>query len=315
MMYRKTIIGTILALYSTLLCAQSHGGGVYVEGGGKCVGNLIYDNESREGFGVAGEGGAAVINSTILLNKKIKEDTTRIEPGYIYCDNGDIVDTATYQRDNRRDAIGVVFWVNSDSDIDYPQGAVIGFTEEKYQWGGYNALLLCKERFQDKNIPWEGIYFLKDTGCYVNNQRMEDKYQGVAPYPANHTFEAGHWCWEYRSANQSEDAKPRWCMPTYLYLRQIFSSISLIERTMAFLKRRDSAGSYQYISGKSENDAWYMTSDDRLEGKDECMSINMLCGFGGMRGGLPGTDKEKLNWTRPMFKYGKGRWGKKGEGR
>ncbi|CCZ09062.1 hypothetical protein [uncultured Culturomica sp.] len=275
-------------------CAQGKGGGIYLHDGGSCVGSVVYQNQAQDGFGIAG-GNARVINTTVIANEKLKVDTTRVAPGYIYCLNGEIVDTVTYESDGRQDAIGIVYWVRGDINAVYPKGAAIALQEFQGSWGAVNVLNISG---QYELEDWGGVAFLKDTACYGNTLKMEQEYTDRG----YREFEAGHICYGYRAEKQVEGI-PRWCLPTYLYLRRIFNQISALDASLRFLKRVHPGLDIDMLGGKSRTAAWYWSSNDGLAGEHNsgCV-VNFVTGAYG-RFGSTEAEKTTRNNVRPIFVY------------
>lgn len=274
--------------------AQGKGGGIYLHNDAKCIGSVIYYNQAEDGFGVAG-GNAAVVNTTVIGNIKIVQDTSRISPGYIYCADGEIVDTVAYRQEGRTNAIGIVFWVRGDVNATYPKGAVVALQEKNnLSWGSPNILNI---NGQYEGEEWYGVSFLKDTACYGNTLKIEEKYK-----EGYNTFEAGHYCYTYTAPGQ-EAGNPHWCMPVYLYLRRIFSALPAIEASLDFLQRCHPDWKIDAISGKDSYNAWYWSSNDGASGeKDQVCVVNFVTGAMGQKGSLEAAKNGKNN-VRPVFVY------------
>lgn len=281
--------------------AQGKGGGIYLKDNASCIGSVVYNNQAEDGFGVGGEN-ATVLNVTVVGNEPIKQDSTRTAPGYIYCANGDIVDTTDYKARTEKDAIGIVFWVRGDWTALDQKGAVVALEEGFYSWGTVDGLEVTA-MYQDEE--WGAFAYLKDTACYRHTADMEEMYKTYRE------FEAGHYCYHFEAEMQQEAGltSPRWCMPTYLYLKRIFGVLPIVEHTLEFLKRvhlqsGKSIRIRSFTEGKNRNDCWYWSADD---GMTESMSryayiVNFMTGS---MGAFTETQSEKTskNYTRPIFIY------------
>lgn len=285
------------ALFFCGICegfAQGLGGGVYLRTNAKCIGSVVYNNQARDGFGVGGED-AFLVNTTVVGNKKIVQDTTRIAPGYIYCADGEIVDTAEYKKRSRTDAIGIVYWIRGDVNAVYPKGAVVALQERGgLRWGNAGVLNIGG---QYENEEWASYAYLKDTACYGNTRKMEEQYN-----KGNSAFEAGHYCYNYTAFGQ-EPSNPRWCMPVYLHLRRIFSALPAVDASLKFLKRQHPGGKIDVISGKDKLNAWYWSTNDGLAGeKNNAFAVNFITGEIGENGQIE-AEKTTGHYVRPIFIY------------
>lgn len=274
---------------------QGKGGGIYLRNDSKCIGSIVYGNQAQDGFGVGGEN-AALVNTTIIGNEKILQDTTRITPGYIYCADGEILDTTTYKKEGRTNAIGIVFWVRGDMHAVYPKGAVVALEESVKKWGA-NDVLIISDQYGGE--VWQGYAFLKDTACYGNTFKMEEMYRKGWT-----DFEAGHYCYHYKASRQ-EGNLPQWCMPVYLYVRRIFSTLTAIEASLDFLKRCHPDWKIQKFSRNSESGAWYLSSDDGVSDsgdKNQVSVVNFVTGAMGKHGSIECFKGTSSN-VRPVFVY------------
>lgn len=274
--------------------AQGLGGGVYLRTNAKCIGSVVYDNQAQDGFGVGG-GDAFLVNTTVAGNKKIVQDTTRIAPGYIYCADGEIVDTAEYKKRSRTDAIGIVYWIRGDVNAVYPKGAVVALQEQGgKRWGHVDVLHIGEQYLAQE---WKAFAYMKDTACYGNTRKMEEKFR--AGYSA---FEAGHYCYNYTARGQ-ELSNPRWCMPVYLHLRRIFSALPAVDASLKFLKRQHPGWEIHVISGKAKENAWYWSTNDGLSGeKNSACAVNFITGEIGKNGQIE-SEKGTGHYVRPIFIY------------
>lgn len=281
--------------------AQGLGGGVWLENGASCVGTIIHNNQSREGFGVAGEDGV-LLNCSVIGNKGIVDKTFFPEPGDIYCANGDVVDWDAYGKRATKDAIGVIFWINGDPDCPYPQGAVVSLDQltTKHSWGD-ETLAICAPGTDESGYEEEIVpsIFLKDTSCYGNTKKMEEKWlQG------KNLFEAGHFCWNYKAYYQLNNAQDAtrdigWCLPVLQYLRRLAMVRGEVKKTLVLLKTTNPGIGISMFDESDENDSNYWSSDD---GNSQGTSIFGFC-VNFKTGCTNVWLKGDKNWTRPIFLY------------
>lgn len=288
-----------------MLCAQGwaqgKGGGIYLEDNASCIGSVVYGNQAEDGFGIGG-GNATVLNVTVITNEVLKQDTTRTAPGYIYCANGDMVDTITYKKRANKDAIGIVFWVRGDWTVLDHKGAVVALEENECSWGALDGLHVVGDYDGEE---WKAFAYLKDTACYKHTRDME------AMYKAENQFEAGHYCYHFEAEMQQAAglSSPRWCMPTYLYLRRMYSVLSILENTMEFLKRVHAQAGKEirvqsFVEGKDWKSCFYWSADDGLDSqKNDVYIVNFIKGYTALLGGEAKTAKTAKNYTRPIFIY------------
>lgn len=232
-MERLIFIFLIIAGSVGFLQAQStggRGGGIYAEDGTKVVGTLIYGNRGEEGFGICG-GNAAVINCTVAGNGKLESARENIQPGFIYCADGQIVSSAEYDR-NVMEAVGVVFWTNSDffSPI---RGYVVALRQALKTWDGpsYTA----------------GVQMppISDTSAYRNTEQMS-------------VSEAAAYCRNYTAGSFAG----RWVLPAAYQLAALFYVWEQVEKTLVFLEGQGVALNrlqeeiYWSSTEELDNNAW-----------------------------------------------------------
>ena len=305
----KFFIGFTIGLMSLMHClAQGQGGGVWLEDGAEGLGLVIYNNQAKEGFGVAG-GKATLLNCTIYGNKAYLDDIHFPIPGDIYCADGEIVNPETYKNRAVKNAIGVVYWVNTDPNENaYPRGAVVALDgQEQTKWGN-NSLWICKGEPLD---PWgdpddefadyEAItgLFLLDTACYGNTAQMVKRDPAI--------FEAGHYCWNYKAyyqLNQAHQATQnrRWCMPTLSFLRRMILTLPEVKTTLEFLKTTNAEINIQDFKDQNEKLADYWSSDDGNAQVDKGFAFNVSFCTGQMDLRERGNKSSK-RWVRPIFLY------------
>lgn len=247
------------------------GGGIFADDRAFIIGTLIYGNQAEEGFGVGG-GDVHLLNCTVGENKAMVGREATAKPGDIYCADGVIRSTADYLSENRDDAIGVVFWVNTDVYA-FPHGYVVGLEEGTGMWGQESLLQGGIE------VP------VQDTVCYVMNEAM---------CAAGAEYEAALYCRNYRAAGQVGEI--RWLLPAGYQLSFLYTNRLKVEQTFDFLK------------GTGSNivefaDDWYWSASEAITsgGKYGWM---MQFGTGGFL--QYQTDeclKSRVHRVRPMFMY------------
>lgn len=303
-MLKVLFIALFIGLAAGEAVAQGLGGGVWLEDGASCVGSVIHKNLAKEGFGVAGKNGT-LLNCSVTDNQELVDKSYFPRPGDIYCANGDLVDRNTYKARAVKDAIGIVFWINGDPDCRYPQGAVVALdAQEKLSWGDA-SLSICGPVLDE----WGGVLepeasnFLKDTACYGNTQKMEQKWTA-----GNLMYEAGHFCWIYKAYYQlnnpqAETAGIRWCMPVLQYLRRLAVALPDVEQTLEALKITNGEIGIKDFVDSDANESNYWSSDDGstdgTQGTAWYVNFKTSCTFlGDTYGG-----KGYKNWVRPIFLY------------
>lgn len=203
------------------------GGGVYMEDGAKLVGTLVCGNRAEEGFGIGG-GNAVVINCTVAGNAKLQGSQENIQPGFIYCADGRIVAKEEFEA-GTMEAVGVVFWVNSDV-FSLIRGYVVALRQEKKTWDGPSYS--------------EGIEMppISDTAAYRNTKLLE-------------VSEAARYCREYVPGVSGR----QWVLPAAYQLAALFYAWTAVEDTLEFLK-----GQGKQVDDLQEEIYWSSTED--LEG-------------------------------------------------
>lgn len=275
--------------------AQGLGGGVWLEDGASCTGTVIYNNLAREGFGVAGKNGI-LLNCSVSGNKGIVDKSSFPKPGDVFCANGDIVDRVTYEKRATKDAIGVVFWINGDTDTPYPLGAVIALEQspQKLSWGDW-SFSICAPKVDEDIKP---SIFLKDTSSYQNTAALEKQWQ------SNKNFEAGHFCWNYKAYYQKNNPqaateKIRWCLPVLQHLRRLAMMREEVKKTLLLLETANPEIGVIKFDESDENVSNYWSSDDgnSIATVGDAFYVNFQTGC------MKSCSKLEKNWTRPIFLY------------
>lgn len=300
----KPVIISLLLLFMTVTLGftQGQGGGVYMEDNASCIGSVVYENQAVDGFGVAG-GNGILLNATVVGNLKLRQDTTDIVPGNIYCANGDIVDTLTYKKRVKKDAIGVVYWVGGDLKN---KGAVVALQETTGSWGDLTGLNICKDLENGQEVAASGVslYYMKDTACYGNTKKMYEK--AMESSNNRELYRAGYYCYTYQALRQSAEHPVRWCLPVYMHIRRIFGMLPVIESTLNFLKKEHRSESdfiIDFFINKQVADCWYWSSDDYVGGLTRyALMINFKTGANG-KSTEANTLKTAKNNIRPIFLY------------
>lgn len=287
--------------------AQGQGGGIWLEDGAQGLGLVIYNNLAKEGFGVGG-GKATLLNATVYGNKEYSEGLEFPVPGDIYCVDGQIVKPEVYASRASKNAIGIVYWVNTDPNENaYPRGAVVALDGQVQAKWGNNSLWICRGKQLN---PWEpddeyaefevitGL-FLIDTACYGNTAEMVKRDPAI--------FEAGHHCWNYKAYYQQHNPlqatqNRRWCMPTLSFLRRMILTLPEVKATLAFLKAENPEITIQDFQCEDEKTADYWSSDDGNAQADRgfAFNVNFYTGQMDLKGG---GSKNSKRWVRPIFVY------------
>lgn len=301
---KYSITGLILLLMlSKLAFSQGQGGGVYLDDSGSCIGSVIHSNQAQEGFGVAG-GDGLLLNSTVINNERLQQDTTKVAPGDIYCANGDIVDTATYKMRTVKDAIGVVYWVSGDPKAIYPKGAVVALDETQGSWGLLGQLNIAKDWVGSS--AYRAYFYMKDTACYGNTQKLYD--EAIKSLNNQNAYKAGFYCYNYQAVRQIPEHPVRWCLPVYMHLRRLFGTLPNVEAALRCLKKvhqSESGFSIDFLSDKQIDYCWYWSCDDGVNGfdVDHVWMVNFITGANGeMASGVTLKTKSD-NYIRPVFLY------------
>lgn len=213
----RYILFLVFAVLTVGAWAQSgEGGGVYLESGGKLVSSLIVDNYSAEGFGVAGED-AVLLNCTVNANKAEEKIKKGIKPGDILCADSSVISEEAYRVRGDKDAIGVVFWVNSDVYSKGPRMYVTALREAAKKWGSYGVL----PGSVGYNRPEA------DTACYGMTERMLKAGSAA-------DWEAAYYCAGFKAAGQPEGMV--WAFPAGYQMATLFVNMAVVNRTLAALK-------------------------------------------------------------------------------
>lgn len=231
------ILFLVFVVLSGSAWAQSgEGGGVYLESGGKLVGSQVFGNYSAEGFGVAGEN-AILLNCTVNANKSEKKIREGTKPGDILCADGRVVDEETYKAMVDKNAIGVVFWVNSDVYSDSPRMYVTALREADKKWGNNGLLGVGYERPE------------ADTACYGITEKMLKAGGG--------DWEAADYCAGFKALGQPESI--RWAFPAAYQMAMLFANLIMVNRTLTLLKTF--SPDVQLLEGKVY---WSSTQSDNV---------------------------------------------------
>ena len=291
----------LILMMPNAVFSQGQGGGIYIDDNGSCIGSVIYGNQAKEGFGVAG-GNGLLLNSTVISNEELKQDTSKVIPGDIYCANGEIVDTVTYKKRSVKDAIGIVYWVSGDPKAIYPKGAVVALEETQGSWGLSGQFSI--------SAGWEtdrpAYFHLKDTACYGNTQKLYD--EAIKSLSNQNAYKAGYYCYTYQAPKQVAENPVKWCLPVYMYLRRLFCALPKVEATLRCLQQvhqGESGFKIDFFSDKQVNYCWYWSSDDGTDGilADHVWMVNFVTGSNGeMSSGVSLKEKTGNN-IRPMFLY------------
>ncbi|MDR1756559.1 MAG: hypothetical protein LBR65_06360 [Culturomica sp.] len=227
-------MGVFLLLLAVALEGKAQsGGGIYVKSGGKVIGTVIHGNLAEDGYGLAGED-AQVINSTICMNGPIGNIMDGIKPGDIYCADDTVRSRANYVKRAKKDAIGVVFWVNSDYYAAYPRGYVVALESSRKDWETGSILYVP--------VP------ISDTVCYTKTQALATIGNKAAVY-----------CAEY--AVDGEEAG-RWCMPAGRHLSLLYTNQVAVSETLDWLFEEGSDQITGTVSFLEQEKYWSVTEAD-----------------------------------------------------
>lgn len=210
---RNILLWSFLLLSGVLLAQSGEGGGVYLENGGKLAGTLVTRNSSAEGFGVSG-GDAVLLNCTVTGNEAETKLRNGMKPGDILCADGSVIDTAGYKARAVKDAIGVVFWVNTDVYNTESRMYVAALKEADKKWGNDGLL---------------GAGYVRpevDTASYTMTGLMLDK--------GGSDWEAADYCANFKAEGQPAHLK--WAFPTGFQMAMLFVNMSVMNKTLGILK-------------------------------------------------------------------------------
>lgn len=211
-----TVIGCIF-FFCRAGAQTKEGGGVWIEDGGKIVSSLVFSNRAADGFGIAG-GNGVVLNCTVTENRETENLKTGWKPGDILCADGSVVDTVAYKSRAVHDAVGVIFWVNSNVYSHQPRAYVVALREEEKKWGT-NGM-----------VGTGYAYAVEDTACYTRTAQLVAQGEGM---------EAAVWCNDFRASGQSGDWK--WALPAGYQLAALFVNSEMVNKVLMLLQKYDPA--------------------------------------------------------------------------
>lgn len=305
------VCGLVLLEMNVAAFAQGEGGGIFLCGGGRCEGVVAYDNFAVDGFGIAGDEGAVVVNATVVSNKRVEKKKKLLVPGMIFCNDGHVVDTASYKGKAVKDAIGIVFWVCGDYDATERIGAVVSFQEKTTYWSGPEEPKVngdCQGTFYGY-----GRFYWRDTMCYQHTKLMVDTYDGYRfSNPRSRDELAGPYCSEYKPQNYPEN-QIRWCLPTIPFLSRLLNVRKIVEETMLFIRRMNPelTVSLLYTGKRPTVDnyraGWYWACNDFTAGEcgyAEAYNLFTATEAGGTRSPMFAKNEDQL-LTRAIFVYDK----------
>ncbi len=259
------------------------GGGVYLETGARMINSLVTGNKAKEGYGIAG-GDAVLLNCTVCRNFSVRELRSGVQPGDIFCANGEIVDLTAYESRTEKDAIGVVFWVNSDAFVLQGRFYVMALEEAFKAWG-------------TKGVRLNGTYRdnpLQDTACYSVTAEILEKD------PAS---EAAVYCSNYRA--EGEPAGVRWCFPAGYQVMAMYVAWPAVDKTLRALKVLNPD---RVIMPLEEDVYWCATTNQDVKNEDAWV-INFghpdrdSYGTAGAVQRRESTTRDKEFRVRPIFVY------------
>ncbi len=229
------MIYTCMVLFAAVNGWAQTGGGIYVRSGGKVVGTVVHGNLAEDGYGLAG-GDAEVINSTVCTNGPMGNIMDGIQPGDISCADDTIRSRAGYEKGAEKDAIGVVFWVNSNYYAAYPRGYVVALEQSLQQWTA--------------GIPRYANAPLSDTACYQKTQEL-----------AAAGNEAAMYCAGYAAGGE---VAGRWCMPAGRQLSLLYTNQAIVSETLDFLSKPEEGAVTGSIAGLEETLYWSVSIRDAM---------------------------------------------------
>lgn len=272
-------------LFTEVCCwgQTAQGGGVYLETGAKMINSLITGNKAKDGYGISG-GDAVLLNCTVYRNFSDKDLRSGVYPGDIFCATGEIVDLTTYESRAEKDAIGVVFWVNSDVFVSRGRFYVMALEEALKSWGTKGVMLSSKY----KDNP------LSDTACYGVTAEILEK---------DPTSEAALYCSDFRVNGEPEGI--RWCFPASYQMMAMYAAWPAVDKTLNALKVLSPGREIMLLS---EDVYWCATSCQDAKNEDAWV-INFGHGdrdsYGTAGAVLRGesTTRDKKFRVRPIFVY------------
>lgn len=290
---------SVLWLGITQVYAQGGtGGGVYIENG-KLIGTVVHDNQAEDGYGIAGNSTAVLLNCTVGENSRFVTDKKWTVVGDIYCADGTIVDTTTYMNDHRTDAIGVVYWINSDVSVTYPRGSVVALGQSQESWcasGGCQININYDPDSETGTGSSLGFESWLDEDCVGNTRRMCTAIDHME-------YRAALYCNAYKASAQAGSATKDtlWCFGTLPQMQRLILVGKQVDATLKFLKRQHPDWQIDLFNRESQTKSWYWTSDDSVGEYDKAWAVN----FYTMESSVNEMSLLKSNkyWVRPIFLY------------
>lgn len=247
-----------------LLAQGGNGGGIYAEDGGRIIGTLVVGNRAVEGFGISG-GQVTVINCTVVANEHAKNLREVVKPGDIYCADGTIVDTSAYRLRTEKDAVGVVFWCNSDPFAAFPKGYVVALEEAELDCQGVSLT-------EGETDP------VFDAEAYPNTERL-----------ANAGIETAVYCRDYRAGTFDK----AWALPAGYQLAALFGVLPRIEASLTSLEESGMTVTH------FKNEA-YWSSTETVDDNIWMLDFDLT---GEEGGGFLVGNREGMHRVRPVFAY------------
>lgn len=247
-----------------LLAQGGNGGGIYAEDGARIIGTLVVGNRAVEGFGISG-GQVTVINCTVVANENTGNLRDGVKPGDIYCADGTIVDISAYRLKTEKDAVGVVFWCNSDPFADFPRGYVVALEQAERDCRGVSLTEGAAEP-------------VFDAEAYPNTERL-----------ANAGVEAAVYCKDYRAGSFDK----AWALPAGYQLAALFGVLPRVEASLRSLEEEGITvvhfknGIYWSSTETTDDNIWMLNFDLTGEEGGEFVVGN----------------REEVHGVRPVFAY------------
>lgn len=193
------------------------GGGVWIEDGGRLMSSLIVGNRALDGFGVAG-GNGLILNCTVSDNRAMEDLRLGWKPGDILCADGSVVDSTIYKMRAVHDAVGVVFWVNSNVYAYQKRAYIVALQEEEKTWGVDGVI----------GSPYECA--VEDTACYTRTAELVARSE---------MMEAARWCDQFHATKQTQQW--RWALPAGYQLAVLFLNHEIVNKILVLLQKYDPA--------------------------------------------------------------------------